>query len=341
MKHPDHLKMRTLLLTCCLAAAYPAAHAEETSTTTTPTTTSTSTTTTSSSTTSTATTAVGTSTNTEAKLSTEFAEFLGGQEQASAVVSGLRQGTAFSLDTASGTTGTTSTTGTTGTTSTTSTTTTIDPPTGTMGYGNVRITLRLAQAQLNQMGITQPTTEELSAVLIGGDINGTQVDGILTLRADGMGWGQIAQEYGMTVGQLMGKGAGLTKQSAGTTATTQTKTTGKAASISGSTTKSGQASQARSNGYIPSTKSTSASTARSNGYIPSGSGKSHGGGIVSATGGSMGGSSNGGGKGQAHKITTSAQGAGAVSAGGQHVSMGASNAGGGSNAMAPGQAKKN
>ncbi|MHB1143375.1 MAG: hypothetical protein ACYCZS_00565 [Thiobacillus sp.] len=340
MKHPDHLKMRTFLLTCCLAAAYPAAHAEETSTTTTPTTTST--TTASTSTTSTTTTAVGTSTNTEAKLSAEFAEFLGSQEQASAVVSGLRQGTPFSLDAASDTASATGTTGTTGTTSTTSTaTTTIDPPTGTMGYGNVRITLRLAQAQLNQMGITQPTTEELSAALLGGDINGTHVDGILTLRADGMGWGQIAREYGMTVGQLMGKGTGLTKQTATATTVSQTKTTGKAAAISSSTTKSGQTSQARSNGYIPSSKSTSASSAHSNGYIPSGSGKSHGAGIVSAAGGSMSGASNGGGKGQAHKITTSGQGAGAVSASGQHVSMGASNAGGGSNAMTPGQAKKN
>ena len=316
MKHPEHLQLRSLLLACCLAAAYPAAHAEETSTT------STTTATTSSSTT---TTAIGTSATTEAKLSAEFAEFLGSEEQASAVVSGLRQGTAFSLDALVPTpVDTTTTSGTTGT-ATTTTITAIDPPTGTMGYGNVRITLRLAEAQLNQMGITQPTTEELAAVLIGGEINGTQVDGILTMRADGMGWGQIAKEYGMTVGQIMGKGGGLTKQTTTATTTSAAKTTGKAASISGSTTKSGQASQARSTGYIP-----------------SGGEKAHGAGIVSAAGGSMGGSSNGGGKGQAHKITTSTQGAGAVSAGGQHVSMsGASNAGGGSNAMAPGQAKKN
>lgn len=334
MKHPDHLKMRSLLLACCLAAAYPAAHAEETSTTT-PTTTSTSTT-------SITTTAVGASSNTEAKLSAEFAEFLGGTEQADAVVSGLRQGTAFSLDAASnstGTTGTTNTTGssTTGTSPSTTTTTTIDPPTGSMGYGNVRITLRLAQAQLNQMGITQPTAEELSAVLLGGEINGTRVDGILTMRADGMGWGQIAKEYGMTVGQLMGKGAGLTKQAT----TLETKTTPKAGAVSSATTKSGQA---RSNGYISSSpKSASASTARSNGYIPSGSGKTQGVGMVSAAGGSLGSSGQGNGKGQTqNKITTSAQGAGMVSAGGQHVSMsGVSNAGGGSKAMASGQLKKN
>jgi hypothetical protein len=187
------------------------------------------------------------------------------------------------------------------------------------------------------MGITQPTTEELAAVLVGGEINGTQVDGILTMRADGMGWGQIAKEYGMTVGQLMGKGGGLTKPAP----YAQTKASVKASQVSGASTPSGKAAHA--NGYIPSSpKTMPASSARSNGYIPSGGGKAHGAGIVSAAGGSMGGSSNGGGKGQAHKITTSTQDAGALSAGGQHVSMsGASNAGGGSNAMAPGQAKKN
>ena len=327
MKHPDHLKMRSLLLACCLAAAHPAAHAEEASATTT---------TTETTSPSATTTAIGTSTTTEAKLSAEFAEFLGGEEQAGTVVSGLRQGTAFSLESETDTTGASTTT------TSTPSTTTIDPPTGTMGYGNVRITLKLAQAQLNQMGITQPTTEQLSAVLLGGDINGTQVDGILAMRADGMGWGQIAKEYGITVGQIMGKSTGATKQTATAASASQAKTTGKGGYVSSSTSKSGQSSHTRSNGYIPSSsKSASTSHARSNGYIPSG-GKANGAGIVSAAGGSMGGSAHGGGKGQSHKITSSTQGAGVVSAGGQHVSLsGASHAGGGSNATAPGQAKKN
>jgi len=331
MTSRNHPNMRSTVLACCLAAAFAAQAADTgttTSTTTTTTATPTTTTTTATPTTATTTSTIGTSTNTEAKLSAEFAEFLGGTEQASAVVSGLRQGTTFSLDAASGTTstpGTTGTTSTTGTSTTTTTTTTssaIDPPTGTMGYGNVRITLRLAQAELSKLGITQPTTEELSAVLLGGDINGTPVDGILTLRADGMGWGQIAKEYGMTVGQIMGKGAVPAKQATSTATATQTSPSGKAGYISSATTKA------------------PASQAHSNGYIPSGNGKAHGAGIVTAAGGSVSVSENGGGKGQAHKAT--AQGAGSVSAGGQHVSMsGASNAGGGSNAMAPGQAKKN
>jgi hypothetical protein len=316
MKRPRHLKMRSLLLACCLAAAYPAAQAEETSATT-------SATETTDTSTASTTTTVGTSSNTEAKLTAEFADFLGGEAQAQSVVSGLRQGTAFDLVTE------TTTTDSSGKETTTTTTTTIDPPTDTMGYGNVRITLRLAEAQLSQMGITDPTAEELSAVLLGGEINGTQVNGILTLRADGMGWGQIAQEYGMTVGQIMGKGTGLTKQTATPTTASQAKATGKAGSISSATTKSGQTSQARSNGYIPSSsKSASASQTHSNGYIPSGSGKSNGA-VVTAAGASLGGSGNGVGKGLAPKSTASSQGSGTVSAGGS------------SNAMAPGQTKKN
>ena len=40
----------------------------------------------------------------------------------------------------------------------------IDPPTGTMGYGNVRLTLKLAEARLARYGISLPTSRKLSAV---------------------------------------------------------------------------------------------------------------------------------------------------------------------------------
>lgn len=277
MTFRNHLNLRATLLACCLATVFSAAHAAGIRTTTSSTTT---------------TAAVGTSTTAETKLSAEFAGFLGGETQAGAVVSGLRHGTAFSFHDGTGTS------------------TPIAPPTGTMGYGNVRITLRLAQAELNTFGITQPTSGELSAVLLGGTIDGTQVNGILAMRADGMGWGQIAKTYGMTVGQIMGKGAGLTQQATTPTPHTQIKA--------------------------------SASRAHANGYIPSGTSNTHAAGIVSATGASVGSSGNGGGKGQANKIATGApSGAGAVAAGGQDISLsGASNAGGGAKAMAPGQSKK-
>ena len=291
MKYPKRL---SILMACCLAAAFSGAQAQETSD-------------------GAATSTVGTSSTTEAQLAAEFAGFLGGKEQAGAVVSGLRQGTAFDL-----TTETTTTDPATNQTTTSTSTTTIEPPTGTMGYGNVRITLRLAQAQLNQMGITEPTPEQLSAVLLGGGINGTQVDGILAMRADGMGWGQIAQKYGMTVGQIMGKGVGLSNQTA--------------------TSAQPKASRTSTSGTASSAKSSASSQVRANGYIPSG--KPAGSGIVTGMGGSANASGNGGGKGQT--IKASAQGKGAMSAGGQHVSgAGAANATGGASASAPGQLKKN
>lgn len=287
MKHRDHAPMRCMLLACCLTATLPAAYAADASSGTTP---------------PAATAAVGTSATTETRLGGEFAGFLGGETQARAVISGLRQGTAFSLGTATAGTATTA----------------IDPPTGTMGYGNVRITLRLAQAELNQLGIAQPTAEELSAVLLGGTVNGTPVDGILALRAEGMGWGQIARRYGMTVGQIMGKGAGVARHAAAASA----HSTGNTRAAAGSRARTAQASQARSNGYIP-------------------SGNAADGGIVSGTGSRVGAAAEDGAKGPAHKQAAPVQNAGMVSAGGPPMAGGAGNAGGGAKALALGPGKKN
>ncbi len=309
--------LQSVLLACAIAVAFPAVAADAATTTTT---TTTSTPTTPS--------AIGTSSTTEAKLAAEFADFLGGETQAKSVVSALRQGTSFNADAESSaapttatspttTAGTTTGSTTTGTTagSTTTGATSTSSSSGTMGYGEVRMTLRLAQAQLNQMGITQPTDAELAAVLQGGEVGGTQVDGILALRADGMGWGQIAQKSGMTVGQLMGKAP----------AKTATVTTSASASKAGkpsatTTTRSASAPQARANGYIPSSPKAGSTQVRSNGYIPSG--KSNGAGIVSGAGDRTVAAS-GMNRGQTHKAGTSAQSsAGGASAGARFVSMG-------------------
>ncbi|MGH8735385.1 MAG: hypothetical protein ACREVB_17000, partial [Burkholderiales bacterium] len=72
------------------------------------------------------------------------------------------------------------------------TTQTFTPPTGTMGYGNVDNALALAQASLAQRGITQPTPAQLQA----------SVMDVLKMRADGQGWGQIAQSYGVKLGDV-------------------------------------------------------------------------------------------------------------------------------------------
>ena len=140
------------------------------------------------------------------KFAGDFAEFAGSQQNAEALIIGLRNGTPIVL---SGTTpGTTATT--------TALTATITPPTKPMGYGNTYISLSLAKAQLAQYGITEPTPRQLDAALTGGTFTTTSVaadgtlttqtvtvDGILTQRASGMGWGQIAQANGFKLGQVI------------------------------------------------------------------------------------------------------------------------------------------
>ena len=269
---------------------------------------------------------IGRSTNVETKLTAEFSEFLGGDDQASKVVESLRTGKAFELDAGDNT-------GDGGDTTTTGAVTTADSgtqagsadaapetptdlPTGTMGYGNVRLTLRLAQAQLENAGITHPNNEQLSAMLLGGEIDGVQYEGILNERAAGAGWGEIAQRYDLKVGQLMGKAPAkpvvepVAEPAVQETAATSTRSNGYIPSGKTKFTYAGdksgnpapKAHGAKRNGYIPS-GSTSQRTAanhgngnlkvkgsgaRKNGYIPSGNAGGSGSGIVSAHGAASG-----------------------------------------------------
>ena len=171
------------------------------------------------------------------------------------------------------------------------TTTTEALPTGKMGFGNVKISLALTQESLRQQGILQPTTEQLHTALVGGQMvpgdPTTTTNGILQMRADGMGWGQIAQKYDVKLGQLM---SGKQPASTTTTSTTGTSTTGK-----GITTANGKSSTTvtgKGNG-----KAFSGSESQESGIV-SASGRtsgtssgsvSHGGrGIVSGSGRSMG-----------------------------------------------------
>jgi hypothetical protein len=129
-------------------------------------------------------------------IANEYRDFLG--DDAELVVKGLREGGEVNLSSTS--------TGTDGTTSTSSTS--FESPAGKMGNGEVSLSLGLAEEQLNQYGITEPTAEELQASLVGGEITTesggtTQLDGVLTMRSEGMGWGQIAQEYGTKVGHVI------------------------------------------------------------------------------------------------------------------------------------------
>jgi hypothetical protein len=72
------------------------------------------------------------------------------------------------------------------------TTETFTPPTGKMGYGNVDNTLALAEASLAEEGHHQSDPAQLEAAVMD----------ITRMRADGKGWGQIADAKGFKLGEV-------------------------------------------------------------------------------------------------------------------------------------------
>lgn len=108
----------------------------------------------------------------ESQLTEKYASLAGSEANAKTLVTGLRDGTDFKIGSTS-----------------------FDPPTGKMGYGNVNIALSLAQESLPE----NPSPEQLKAALIGTSAK----PGILAQRADGQGWGQIAQSMGIKLGEVM------------------------------------------------------------------------------------------------------------------------------------------
>lgn len=117
----------------------------------------------------------------QTKLVDTFTPLAGSSDNATALVQGLRQGTPVELTNPDGST------------------VSFVPQTKPMGYGNIRIALSLAKYQLASQGITDPTAEQLQTALAG---TGDQ-QGILQMRASGMGWGQIANSMGTKLGSVM------------------------------------------------------------------------------------------------------------------------------------------
>jgi hypothetical protein len=83
-----------------------------------------------------------------------------------------------------------------------------------MGYGEIYIALGLARASLDKLGITDPTAAEVIASLNGGVVTinpgetpetaeEVELGGVLTLRANGYGWGKIAHTLGLKLGPVM------------------------------------------------------------------------------------------------------------------------------------------
>jgi hypothetical protein len=110
------------------------------------------------------------------QLVDRYTALAGSKENATSLVTGLRDGKQVTL-----TRGTTKET--------------FTAPTGKMGYGNVDNALALAEASLAKQGITNPTPAQLEAALVG-------KEGILTARASGQGWGQIANSMGIKLGDV-------------------------------------------------------------------------------------------------------------------------------------------
>jgi hypothetical protein len=96
------------------------------------------------------------------KLADKYSAFAGSPEKAKALVNDLRNGS-------------------------------FTQSSGKMGYGNVDITLALAEARLKDQGVSNPTRDQLK----------NTINDILKLRADGKGWGQIANSYGFKLGEVM------------------------------------------------------------------------------------------------------------------------------------------
>lgn len=110
------------------------------------------------------------------RLIAQYTSLTGSQQNATSVIDGLRSGSQVTLTSSSGQT------------------TTFTPPTGKMGYGEVNISLALAEKLMS----TNPNLT-LSGALMG--TGSTQ--GILQMRASGMGWGQIANSFGFKLGDVV------------------------------------------------------------------------------------------------------------------------------------------
>ena len=135
------------------------------------------------------------------RITTQFADVACSPENARQLVEALHGGTAVTLS-ADGKTATFT-------------------PTSKLGYGEAYLTLALAAEALRSAGITGcATPEQWQAVLMGGPLvaagttstattrtasasSSSNFPGILALRSQGKGWGQIAQATNVQLGQVM------------------------------------------------------------------------------------------------------------------------------------------
>ena len=139
------------------------------------------------------------------RLVDRYSEVAGSDAAAASLIDGLRKGGEFTVQ-ESVTTTTTNADGT-KTTTTTLVDRTVPNPAGPMGWGEVNISLSLAQALVDAGTYTNLATALAGVPTTVTNADGTTTTtvegGVLAMRADGMGWGAIAKELGFNLGSLM------------------------------------------------------------------------------------------------------------------------------------------
>ena len=240
------------------------------------------------------------------KIASNYGTLAGSPENALNLVNALRNGTDVTLTTVvPPPTGSTE--------PPTTTTTTFTPPTGQMGWGNVKHALALAQDALAKAGVTNPTAQQLQTALVGGDVVVTNADGttstttmkgVLTMRASGMGWGNIAKAGGTTLGAVTRQVREGEHMRCAADARAQGRDHGRGVSaapskglVTASGATAGTSTAPKGNAYGRGIV-TAASGAAVN-VSANGGGKPSGAGVVNASGGSAAAVSNGGGNGNA------------------------------------------
>ena len=119
-----------------------------------------------------------------ANLAASFRTLAGSQENARALVEGLREGRRVRLIGPS-------------TAEFPAVVTAFDPPTAEMTWNDVKLALMLARDALMAAGITRPVHQQLVAALMGGEVQPrgrrpVALRGVLQMRAEGMNWGRVA-----------------------------------------------------------------------------------------------------------------------------------------------------
>lgn len=145
------------------------------------------------------------------RLVERYTELAGDEASAEALVANLREGGEFTVST----TETRTVVDANGNpvldangneqTETVTVTETVENPNGPMGWGEVNITLAMAEKLLDSGEFADLQSALTGSSVTDADGNTVTVDGLLQLRADGMGWGRIAQEYDFKLGSIMGK----------------------------------------------------------------------------------------------------------------------------------------